>query len=65
MGGPDGGADLTGQAQHQVPELPDGFWYGAKRRLLGPPLVTKQLNSPRLSKPLALRVLSCDGFEAF
>ncbi len=39
------GADLTGPAQHQVPELPDGSWYAAKRRLLGPPLVTEQLSS--------------------
>ena len=57
-------ADLTGPAQHQVPELPDGFWYGAKRRLLGPPLVTEQLNSQRLSKPLAPGVLSCDGLSS-
>src|SRR5579871_1067027 len=50
--------------QHQVPELPDGFWYGAKRLLLGPPLVTEQLSSQRLSKPLALGVLSCDGLSS-
>src|SRR5579859_2526757 len=50
--------------QHQVPELLDGFWYGAKRRLLGPPLVTEQLSSQRLSKPLALGVLSCDGLSS-
>jgi hypothetical protein len=30
-------ADLTGPAQHHVPELPDGFWYAAKHRLPGPP----------------------------
>ena len=57
-------ADLTGPAQHQVPELPDGSWYAAKRRLLGPPLVTEQLSSQRLSKPLALGVLSCDGLSS-
>jgi hypothetical protein len=50
--------------QHQVPELPDGFWYTAKRSLLGPPLVTEQLTSQRLSKPLALGVLSCDGLSS-
>src|SRR5579872_2296787 len=50
--------------QHQVPELPDGFWYGAKRRILGPPLVTEQLTSQRLSKPLALGVLSFDGLSS-
>jgi amino acid transporter len=57
-------ADLTGPVQHQVPELPDGFWYAAKRRLLGRPLVTEQLASERLSKPLALGVLSCDGLSS-
>jgi len=47
-----------------VPELPGGLWYAAKRRLLGPPLVTEQLSSERLSKPLALGVLSCDGLSS-
>ena len=47
-----------------MPELPDGFWYQTKRRLLGPPLVTEQLSSQRLSKPLALGVLSCDGLSS-
>jgi amino acid transporter len=50
--------------QHQMPELPDGLWYAAKRRLLGPPLVTERLTSERLSKPLALGVLSCDGLSS-
>jgi amino acid transporter len=36
--------DVT-SPQHQVPELPDGFWHAAKRRLLGPPLVTEQLTA--------------------
>src|SRR3984885_6884353 len=44
--------------------VPDGRWYGAKRRLLGPPLVTDQLSSQRLSKPLALGVLSSDGLSS-
>jgi hypothetical protein len=26
-----------GSPRHQVAELPEGFWYSAKRRLLGPP----------------------------
>jgi hypothetical protein len=56
-----GGFPRICRPQHQVPELPDGLWYAAKRRLLGPPLVTEQLTSERLSKPLALGVLSCDG----
>jgi hypothetical protein len=50
--------------QHQVPELPDGLWYTVKRRLLGAPLVTERLTSERLSKPLALGVLSCDGLSS-
>jgi len=49
---------------HRVGELPDGFWYSVKRRALGPPLVTEQLKDERLSKPLALGVLSCDGLSS-
>jgi amino acid transporter len=44
--------------------VPDGRWYGVKRRLLGPPLATGQLASQRLSKPLALGVLSSDGLSS-
>src|ERR1700752_744550 len=43
---------------------PDGFWYLAKARLLGPPLVNEQLGEQRLSKPLALGVLSPDGISS-
>ena len=32
--------------------------------MLGPPLVTEQLKNERLSKPLALGVLSCDGLSS-
>ena len=28
---------------------PDSFWYTAKRRLLGPPLVNEELGEQRLS----------------
>ncbi len=42
----------------------DGFWYTAKTRLLGPPLVNEQLGEQRLSKPLALGVLSPDGISS-
>jgi len=45
-------------------ELPEGFWYSVKTRALGPPLVTEQLKNERLSKPLALGVLSCDGLSS-
>src|SRR5271168_2919179 len=42
----------------------DTFWYTAKTRLLGPPLVNDQLGEQRLSKPLALGVLSPDGISS-
>jgi hypothetical protein len=29
-------------------ELPEGFWYSVKTRVLGPPLVTEQLKNQRL-----------------
>ena len=45
-------------------EPPDGFWYLVKCRVLGPPLVTGQLAGERLSRPLALGVLSCDGLSS-
>ncbi len=43
---------------------PGGFWYSAKRRALGPPLVNSELGEQRLSKPLALGVLSPDGISS-
>src|SRR5712691_10416932 len=45
-------------------DLPEGFGYSLKRRLLGPPMVNEQLTEERLSKPLALGVLSCDGISS-
>src|SRR6202050_3981197 len=42
----------------------DTFWYTAKTTLLGPPLVNEQLGEQRLSKPLALGVLSPDGISS-
>ncbi len=47
-----------------VSALPETFGYSVKRRLLGPPLVTDQLRIERLSKPLGLGVLSCDGISS-
>src|SRR5579862_2600027 len=44
--------------------LPDTFWYLAKRKLLGPPLVNQDLGEQRLSNPLALGVLSPDGISS-
>jgi amino acid transporter len=45
-------------------DLADGFGYALKRRLLGKPLVNEQLGEQRLSRPLALGVLSCDGISS-
>jgi amino acid transporter len=45
-------------------ELPETFWYSVKRRMLGPPMVNEQLRTERLSNPLALGVLSCDGISS-
>jgi amino acid transporter len=44
--------------------LPESSWYSVKRRLLGPPLASEQLAQERLSKPLGLGVLSCDGISS-
>ena len=48
---------LPGVAAEEIPET---WRYRLKNRLLGPPLVTEQLASERLSKPIALGVLSPD-----
>ena len=48
----------------QGDELPETFWYSAKRRLLGPPMINAQLGEQRLSKTLALGVLSPDGISS-
>jgi amino acid transporter len=52
---------LTGD---QRTELPETVWYTAKRRLLGPPMINAQLREQRLSKFLALGVLSPDGISS-
>src|ERR1700722_4193033 len=57
----DGGG---GQRGSQRSSQPDPFWYTAKTKLLGPPLVNEQLGEQRLSKPLALGVLSPDGISS-
>jgi amino acid transporter len=48
----------------QENDLPESFWYNTKRRLLGPPMVNDQLREQRLSKTLALGVLSPDGISS-
>jgi amino acid transporter len=55
-------AGLLGSGQGTV--LPETFWYTAKRRLLGPPMINAQLREQRLSKFLALGVLSPDGISS-
>ena len=55
-------AGLLGSGQRTV--LPETFWYTAKRRLLGPPMINAQLREQRLSKFLALGVLSPDGISS-
>jgi amino acid transporter len=46
------------------PDLAEGLGYALKRRLLGRPLINEQLGEQRLSKPLALGVLSSDGISS-
>ncbi len=48
-----------------VPDvLAETLGYKIKRKLLGPPLVNEQMSEQRLSKPLALGVLSSDGISS-
>ncbi len=65
---PAGTLDRSGQGARQPvsqhTSQPDPFWYTAKRKLLGPPLVNEELAEQRLSKPLALGVLSPDGISS-
>src|SRR5579872_2963881 len=44
--------------------LPESVGYTLKRRILGRPLINAQLGEQRLSKPLALGVLSPDGISS-
>ncbi len=53
-----------GKTGRQHAHTPDSFWYTVKTRLLGQPLVNEQLGEQRLSKPLALGVLSPDGISS-
>ena len=61
----DGGVpdDLQGAAPPDG-RLPETFGYTLKRKLLGPPLVNEQISEQRLSRPLALGVLSSDGISS-
>ena len=44
--------------------LPEGFGYTLKRRLLGPPMVNEELSEQRLSNVAALGVLAPDGISS-
>src|ERR1700727_2216068 len=59
-----GGGQVARQVATQRARQSDPFWYTAKTKLLGPPLVNEQLGEQRLSKPLALGVLSPDGLSS-
>jgi amino acid transporter len=54
----------SGKAGQAGQDLPESLGYSIKRRLLGPPLINEQLAEERLSRPLALGVLSCDGISS-
>jgi amino acid transporter len=56
--------DRVVQVAEPDERIPGSAWYTAKRRLLGPPLVNAELGEQRLSKPLALGVLSPDGISS-
>ncbi|HEY1821514.1 MAG TPA: amino acid permease [Trebonia sp.] len=64
MAKPAGTLEGGGQGSRPHTSQPDPFWYTAKTKLLGPPLVNEQLGEQRLSKPLALGVLSPDGISS-
>jgi amino acid transporter len=64
MAKPAGTLEGDGQRSRLRASQPDPFWYTAKTKLLGPPLVNEQLSEQRLSKPLALGVLSPDGISS-
>jgi amino acid transporter len=55
--------ELAGGGLHDG-RLPETFGYTLKRKLLGPPLVNEQMAEEKLSRPLALGVLSCDGISS-
>src|SRR5499427_2906487 len=51
-------------ARAAVPLPPDTLRYRTKRRLLGPPLTTDQLEHERLGKPTALAVFASDNLSS-
>jgi amino acid transporter len=63
-GGSTGVASVRAPGRDGQEDPGESLGYAIKRRLLGPPLVNEQLREERLSKPLALGVLSCDGISS-
>src|SRR5579871_5905133 len=59
-----GGVQGARQPVSQHTSQPDPFWYTAKTKLLGPPLVNQDLGEQRLTNGLALGVLSPDGISS-
>ncbi len=53
-------ARATHPDRPRVPELPEPVSYRLKKRLLGPPLHSNELDEQRLGKPTALAVFSSD-----
>ena len=51
-------------AESPIDLPPDGIGYRLKRRLLGPPLHTEQLEHERLGKPTALAVFASDNLSS-
>jgi amino acid transporter len=64
VGVADGAADELTGADLLDGGLPETFGYKLKRKLLGPPLVNEQITEEKLSRPLAIGVLSCDGISS-
>lgn len=56
--------DASARPQLVAPELPETFLYRVKNRLLGPPLVTEQLETERLGGVLAMGVLAPDAISS-
>src|SRR6516162_1514194 len=53
-------APVVSTSASSAPVVAENLRYRIKRRILGPPMVTEQLQAERLSKPIAMGVLSCD-----
>lgn len=47
-----------------LPDIPESFLYRVKNRLLGPPLVTEQLETERLGGVMAMGVLAPDAISS-